>query len=220
MSEALRVLIADDNRVVRMGLEQIIDSSDGLELVGSACDGQEAIDLGERLRPDVCLLDVRMPRRDGVSAARELSQITTVVMLTHSEESEIIEDALEAGAKGYVVYHELDVEGLSHALRSVVRGSMLMSSTAADVILSNHTRRKQTGSEHIPEHSGGSAPFGLSRREHEVMELAADGLTNRQIAQRLFLSEKTVKNHINRIFSKLDVANRAEAVSVWFKKLR
>ena len=130
MSEALRVLIADDNRVVRMGLEQIIDSSDGLELVGSACDGQEAIDLGERLRPDVCLLDVRMPRRDGVSAARELSQITTVVMLTHSEESEIIEGALEAGAKGYVVYHELDVEGLSHALRSVVRGSMLMSSTA------------------------------------------------------------------------------------------
>lgn len=248
----LRILIADDNSVVRVGLEHIIRALDGFELVASATNGEEAIALARETRPDVCLLDVRMPGGDGITAARALAQDSTVVMLTHSDEPEVIRSALAAGAQGYVVYSELEVDALVHNLRSVVAGSLLMSKTAASalfteipaVIGADGTRTQPaplapvgpapvettpaeaapapaapaTASARVAARStGGTAPFNLSAREREIMELIAEGLTNPVIAANLFLSEKTVKNHVNHIFAKLSVATRAEAVSVWLR---
>lgn len=253
MSEApeagpLRILIADDNSVVRVGLEHIIRALEGFELVASAANGTEAIELARETRPDVCLLDVRMPGGDGITAARALSQDSTVVMLTHSDEPEVIRSALAAGAQGYVVYSELEVDALVHNLQSVVAGSLLVSKTAASALLTapptdasteepaEETAQAlvaavetegptvtvtapSTASRRVAERTtaGGTAPFNLSAREREIMELIAEGLTNPVIASTLFLSEKTVKNHVNHIFAKLNVATRAEAVSVWLR---
>ncbi|MGO1440110.1 MAG: response regulator [Brevibacterium yomogidense] len=258
MSETLRILIADDNSVVRVGLEHIIEALDGFELVATASDGAEAMEKARETSPDVCLLDVRMPGTDGIAAARELSRTSTVVMLTHSEEAEVIQAALDAGAKGYVVYSELEVDNLVHNLRSVIGGSLLMSQTAAGALLADrralHAGQRDgsaTAAASVPSPSiagcvddppittatggpgpetatdrvsaraatgtGGLAPYSLSAREREIMELIAEGLTNRVIADTLFLSEKTVKNHVNHIFAKLSVASRAEAVSIWLR---
>ncbi|GAB3044668.1 response regulator [Sediminivirga luteola] len=262
----LRVLIADDNSVVRLGLEQILTNTPDVELVGAAENGRQAVDMAAELSPDVCLLDVRMPEMNGIEAARLISPGCAVVMLTHSEEAEIVTAAVQAGARGYVVYSELEVEYLSQALRSVMAGSMLMSPSASSAVLSGLAAAAPasppavqlaasggqapggTGAQHsarlpggapVPEGAGapgvalagephqvtavtelpprGSSPFGLSTREAEVMGLIADGLANGEIAERLFLSEKTVKNHVNRIFAKMAVTSRAEAVSVWFR---
>ena len=244
----LRILIADDNSVVRVGLEHIIRALEGFELVASAANGSEAIELARTTHPDVCLLDVRMPGADGVTAARTLSQSSTVVMLTHSDEPEVIRSALAAGAQGYVVYSELEVDALVHNLRSVVAGSLLVSKTAAGALLTapplddpSAEAAPSTVDGHLPDvqdampevsvppaprtassrvasrSAGGTAPFSLSAREREIMDLIAEGLTNPVIASTLFLSEKTVKNHVNHIFAKLNVATRAEAVSVWLR---
>lgn len=242
----LRILIADDNSVVRLGLEHIIRALDGFELVASATNGTEAIELARETAPDVCLLDVRMPGADGVTAARALSHSSTVVMLTHSDEPEVIRSALAAGAQGYVVYSELEVDALVHNLRSVVAGSLLVSKTAAGALLTGPppesasdladppraetlapaaqgieppvSQPSPTASRRVAERTaGGTAPFSLSAREREIMDLIAEGLTNPVIASTLFLSEKTVKNHVNHIFAKLNVATRAEAVSIWLR---
>lgn len=242
----LRILIADDNSVVRLGLEHIIEALDGFQLVASATNGTEAIELARETDPDVCLLDVRMPGADGVTAARTLSRSSTVVMLTHSDEPEVIRSALAAGAQGYVVYSELEVDTLVHNLRSVVAGSLLVSKTAAGALLAGpptdsipetaeespdtslstversteplQTRQSATASSRVAERTtGGTAPFSLSAREREIMDLIAEGLTNPVIASTLFLSEKTVKNHVNHIFAKLNVGSRAEAVSIWLR---
>ncbi|HJH12887.1 MAG TPA: response regulator transcription factor [Brevibacterium ravenspurgense] len=229
----LRVLIADDNSIVRVGLEQILSTLDDVTLVGSASNGREAVELGAALNPDVCLLDVRMPEMDGIEAARTLAQNSSVLMLTHSEESEIVQAAVLAGARGYIVYSELDPLSLEQSIRTVVGGGLLLSDIAANAFVGTLSSTGMTaansGSTTITVPSAGpavplmdapakgSAPFGLSAREKEVMELAADGMTNKDIAAALFLSEKTVKNHINRIFTKLSAATRAEAVSVWLR---
>lgn len=136
---ALRVLIADDNNVVRLGLEQILRAIEGIELVGAAENGEQAVAMAAELSPDVCLLDVRMPVMNGVEALPHITPICPVVMLTHSDDAEIIVAAIRNGARGYVVYSELDVEHLSHALRSVANGASLMSSTASAALLANVT---------------------------------------------------------------------------------
>ncbi|GAA4916774.1 response regulator transcription factor [Nesterenkonia rhizosphaerae] len=217
----LRVVIADDNSVVRSGLQQVLGAVGDIELVGVAANGQEAIDLVEELKPDVVLLDVRMPVMSGVEAARHISPHAAVVMLTHSEEHETIASAVQNGARGYVVYSELDVEYLSGALKSVAAGATLMSPTAMTAMMSHSPAAVTSVAEHDhvveTQPVRGNSPFGLSGREAQIMELIADGLPNKEIAQQLFLSEKTVKNHTNRIFSKMGVGSRAEAVSVWFR---
>lgn len=230
----LRVLIADDNSVVRTGLVQILSALPDLELVGSAENGQQAIELAEEVDPDVCLLDVRMPVMNGVEAAKTISQICPVVMLTHSEEHEVISAALRNGARGYVVYNELEIDDLSRALHSVAAGASLMSASAVTAVMADAQppapAMVAVGAEpdetlaqggvqpqEPAEVIRGQSPFGLSGREAQIMELVADGLPNKEIAGQLFLSEKTVKNHTNRIFSKMGVGSRAEAVSVWFR---
>ena len=250
MNGRLRVLIADDNPIVRMGHERIIEASPDLELVGSAEDGAQAIELSADAQPDICLLDLRMPGTNGIEAAQALATTYAVVMLTHSEESEVITAAMRAGARGYLIHSDLEIEHLSSALRTVAAGGLLFSPSATAVFSSafgSATSQASSGSDGPSPAMNGTAKtvvqsgplvgtrlhgdatalfgarvdeqgFGLTRREKEVMDLIAEGYTNKRIATTFFLSEKTVKNHVNSIFSKLSVTSRAEAVSLWLRR--
>lgn len=218
----IRVLIADDNSIVRMGLEHLLSTVDFVEIIASVENGALAVEVANAQKPDLCLLDVRMPVMNGIEAAREISQVCKVLMLTHSEDAENVTAAMAGGASGYVIYDELETEYLQHTLRSVMAGAMIVSPSASSALLPQHS--EQNSNQSLPAQSEtGDNPtinddFGLSKREIEVMGLVADGLSNRQIAESFFLSEKTVKNHINRIFGKMNVSSRAEAVSVWLKR--
>lgn len=218
MNKNTSVLIADDNAIVRAGLRLVLDSLDGLEIIGEASDGDEAVKLSQQLHPDIALLDVRMPHMNGIEAAREISQICPTVMLTHSEDHEIIQQSISAGARGYVVYEELDATTLDSSIRLVLQGGLLLSASAASALTKTLSKTDDL-SNTTPRLNGGRSPFGLSSREQEIITLAANGQKNKEIADALFLSEKTVKNHINRIFSKMDASNRAEAVSVWLRSV-
>jgi DNA-binding NarL/FixJ family response regulator len=224
----LRVLLADDNPLVRLGLSNLLETCPEIAVVGVASNGREAVELATRALPDVVLLDVRMPEVDGIAAAAALSPRTAVLMLTHSDSPDVVSAALRAGARGYVVHTEIEVEELIVAIRTVARGGTYLSPTAGsavtDYILAGGAGQGAgpPGGDGRPPPGGPALPpvagaHDLSPREVEVMGLVAQGLTNRQIAAQYFLSEKTVKNHINRIFAKLAVASRAEAVSLWLR---
>ncbi len=216
-ARVLRLVIADDNPVVRAGMANLLDTVPGLDVVGSAADGREALVLVERLQPDLALLDVRMPQLDGIAVTQAIAATVPVLMLTHSDEPEVIAAALAAGARGYVVHSEFDVDEIVSAVRTVAAGGVHLSPAAGSILAEAAAHRVAAG--------GGRSsdavladPWGLSTREHEVMDLIAQGLTNTQIARECFLSEKTVKNHVNRIFAKLLVTSRAEAVSKWLRR--
>ena len=200
----VRVGLADDNAVVRMGVRSLLATADDIVVVGEAGNGADAVSLVRRTRPDVMLLDVRMPRQDGVSAALEIAGQTAVVMLTYSESPDIISAAVRAGARGYLVHGQFDEDELLHAVRMAARGLGTFSAQAL-VALSNPS----------PGKAALAARYGLSEREGDIMELMARGAANREIAAELFIAEKTVKNHINRIFTKLQASNRGHAVSLW-----
>lgn len=208
----LRLLVADDNPVVRAGMSNLLATVPGLEVVGAAADGREALELADRLRPDLALLDVRMPQVDGIAVAQAIARTTPVLMLTHTDEPEVIAAALAAGARGYVVHSEFDVDEIVSAIRTVAAGGVHLS-PAAGRLLARSVAATAPAPAPAPRRT-----WGLSAREQEVMDLIADGRTNGQIAAECFLSEKTVKNHVNRIFAKLAVTTRAEAVSVWLRR--
>ncbi|GAA1176169.1 response regulator transcription factor [Ornithinimicrobium humiphilum] len=199
----ISVLVADDNAIVRMGIRALLDQFDGIHVVGEAWDGDHAVEMVRRLQPTVTLLDVRMPRRDGVAAAEVISASTKVVMLTYSDSPDVVRSAIRAGACGYLVHGAFEPADVEAAVRGAARGVGTLS-PAAVVALAQEEQRSQVRTDH-----------DLSAREVEVMTLIAQGRSNRQIATELFLSEKTVKNHINRIFAKLGVTGRAQAVSWW-----
>lgn len=212
------VLIVDDNAVVRSGLRGLLGTSPEIHVVGDAWNGEQAVELARTLLPDVVLLDVRMPRRDGVSAARDIAAFSRVLMMTFTEDPDVVRDALAAGATGYLVHGAFDADDLVNSVLAVARGSGVFSAVALDAL-----RRAPApvpppvpavASPAVPS-TPGHGGLGLSARQAEVMDLIAAGLTNGEIATRCYLSEKTVKNHINRIFATLGVRNRAEAVSLW-----
>jgi DNA-binding NarL/FixJ family response regulator len=200
----IRVGIADDNAVVRMGIRSLLATTDDLEVVGEAGDGAAAVALARAKKPDVMLLDVRMPKQDGVTAAVEVAAETAVVMLTYSESPEVIAASVQAGARGYLVHGQFTEVELISAIRMAARGLGTFSAQAMTA-LANPT----------PSRASLAARFGLSDREADVMELISQGAANSEIARALFISEKTVKNHINRIFAKLAANNRGHAVSLW-----
>jgi DNA-binding NarL/FixJ family response regulator len=200
----VRVALADDNAVVRMGVRSLLATAPDIDVVGEASNGVEAVALVRRTRPDVTLLDVRMPRQDGVNAASEIADQTNVIMLTYAESPEIISAAVRAGARGYLVHGHFDEDELLGAVRAAARGTGTFSAQAVRALSSPSPGRAAL-----------ALRYGLSEREADIMQLIAQGAANREIAGELFIAEKTVKNHINRIFTKLEANNRGHAVALW-----
>ncbi|MGW6978669.1 response regulator [Streptomyces sp. NPDC054932] len=218
----LSVLIADGNPVIRAGLAAILCTAEDLDVIAQAADGREALSLTRRHAPDVILLDVRMPGVDGISALPHLVQLAPVLMLTYSKEAEIVREALLLGAGGYLVHGEFTADELLRAVRDVREGRPHFTPTAASALLaelraSSHPQRVVAQSS---ERMHNSVVFGLSSREVEIMDLIASGMSNQRIAAACFISEKTVKNHINRIFAKLQSATRSEAIARWLGTAR
>ncbi|KOU75007.1 response regulator transcription factor [Streptomyces virginiae] len=219
----IRVLIADGNPVVRAGLAALLAAVPDIEVAAAASDGGEALHLTRMHAPDVILLDVRMPGVDGISALPHLVQLAPVLMLTYSQEAGVVRESLLLGAGGYLIHGEFTPEHLIAAVRDVRVGRAHFSPTAASAVLAELRASSQPqgnvaqSSEH---HRLNRLEFGLSSREGEVMDLIASGMSNQQIAATCFISEKTVKNHINRIFAKLRSATRSEAIARWLGTAR
>ncbi|MGH3459349.1 response regulator [Aeromicrobium sp.] len=206
VTDVIRTLIVDDNAIVRMGLRNLLDAHVGIEVVGEAVDGEAAVRMNAELDPDVVLCDVRMPGLDGVGAATQMSPTTNVVMLTYTDDLDVIRGAMAAGAKGYLVHGAHQPDEIVAAVVSASRGSSVLGPAAAKALLAGQTPQRPAADRHA---------WGLTTREAEVMEHVATGKSNREIARVCFLAEKTVKNHLNNIFPKLGVTTRAEAISLW-----
>ncbi|MER6631324.1 response regulator transcription factor [Streptomyces sp. NPDC000987] len=276
----LRVVVADDNPVVRAGLTALLSGREDITVVAEAVDGRQAWEAAQQHRPDVVLLDVRMPGVDGISALPYLVRIAPVVMLTYSRESEIVQESLRRGAGGYLVHGEFTADQLVSAVRDIKEGRAHFTPTAAGALLEQLRRDGNRNAAPLPEglggadanaHDGSATPavnrsaqpryplgdfppanapspaissenlsqlqpdvgqsssarmngrpaapdrsrYQLSTREAEIMDLIASGMNNQQIAATCFISEKTVKNHINRIFAKLHSTSRSEAAAKW-----
>ncbi|MCX4985025.1 response regulator transcription factor [Streptomyces sp. NBC_00572] len=205
-----RVFLVDDHEVVRRGLRDLIDDEPDMEVVGEAATAEQALARGPALRPDVAVLDVRLPDGDGISVCRELrSRMPEVacLMLTSFDDEDALLDAIMAGASGYVL-KQIKGSDLVSAVRTVATGqSMLDPATTARLMHS--LRDPETAKP--PEDARLAV---LSERERSVLDLIGEGLTNRQIAKRLYLSEKTVKNHISRLLGKLGVERRVQAAVI------
>ncbi len=213
--ERIKVLIADDHRVVREGLVAILKTKENIEVVGEAQDGQEAVEKARTLEPDVILMDVSMPRMGGVEATRLIKREFPhigIVALTMYEEQQYIFDLVRAGATGYLL-KDTESAQIVEAIRAISRGESLINPSVASKILAEFSLlaqkkgRKPSWVEH-----------DLTEREITVLRLVADGKTNKEIANSLGLSEKTVKNHVRNIFHKLQVYDRTQAAILGIRK--
>ena len=205
MSDPLRVLIADDHPIVREGLRAVLSTVPGFELVGTAATGQEALAVAAATGPDVVVMDLHMPELDGVAATRALlaeQPTVAVLILTMYDDDEMLVAALRAGARGYLL------KGASHtdiaqALRAVAAGGAVFGSGIADLVLGHISGRPA------------DTPFPeLTPREREILGLLADGRGNQDVARRLYLSPKTVRNHIANILAKIGAPDRAQAIAM------
>jgi DNA-binding NarL/FixJ family response regulator len=205
----IRVLLADDQRVVRDGLTLLLGLLPGVEVLGAACDGAEAVELAQRLRPDVVLMDLRMPRCDGVEATRLLRErcpeIKVIVLTTYADDRSVL-DALRAGARGYLT-KDAGAAQIGETLRRVTSGQAVIDPAVAAHVINAIT----------PDTALPPLPDALTPREIEVLTLIAEGLSNTEIARRLVISEATVKSHINRLLSKTGVRDRAQAVGYAYR---
>ena len=206
----IRVLVADDQALVRLGLKVLLENEDGMALAGEAADGREAVDLIRREHPDVVLMDVRMPVMDGIEALKAVVadpqlESTRVVMLTTFELDEYVFEALRAGASGFLI-KDTDPTELLRAIRVAATGESLLSPTV--------TRRLITEFVGRPERRVTPHPHlrTLTDRERQVVALVAEGLTNDEIGERLFVSPDTVRTHVSRAMGKLEARDRAQLV--------
>ena len=206
----VRALVVDDNPVVRMGLRSLLEASGRVEVVGEAANGAEAAVVADHCRPEVVLLDVRMPLVGGLEVAGALAARARVLMVSYAHEPDTVARSLREGAAGYLVHGRFDPAELVQAVVGTAAGATVLSPEAAGVLLERFRGDARPGRD-LPDH----ADSGLSRREREVMDLVAAGRSNTGVAADLFLSEKTVKNHINRIYAKLGVRTRGEAIATW-----
>lgn len=203
------VLVCDDNAVVREGLAAVLDAEEDITVLAQAANGQQAIDEARRTRPDVAVLDVRMPGTDGITAAAALAPGCRVLMLTFDDDEETVATALRAGATGFLVHGQQAAEHLGEAVRRVHRGEAVLGAAATTVVMS--ALRAAPASDDL------ARRFDLTRREAEVIALLAKGLANGEIAQSLFVTRKTVKNHLHNAYAKLGVGSRAEAIALWLR---
>ena len=215
----IRVLIADDEAMVRAGLAMLLEGEPDVVVVGEAGDGAAAIDLAGKLKPDVVIMDVRMPGMDGVAATRSLTSDAfidasgteaSVLILTTFNEDSAVDAALRAGASGFILKNAAP-HILTDAVRALARGAGWLDPSVTRRLLTDYAHRPD------PALPTPGEMKQLTRREREVMVLVAHGLTNSEIAGRLFLTEATVKTHIGRIFLKLGLHDRAHAVAVAYK---
>jgi DNA-binding NarL/FixJ family response regulator len=215
MTETIRVLLADDQRVVREGLATLLGLLDGVEVVGTASDGNEVLEQAGALHPDVVLMDLRMPRCDGVEAARRLREshpdIKVLMLTTYADDRSVI-DALRAGARGYLT-KDIGADEIRRALDQVTRGQAAIDPTVQHHLVDAITAGPSApDSRPVPE-----LPDGLTPREAEVLALIAQGLSNSEIAEQLFVNETTVKSHVNHLFAKTGVRDRAQAVTYAYR---
>jgi DNA-binding NarL/FixJ family response regulator len=198
-------MLADDHRVVRAGLEQLLRNAADMIVVGAASDGAEAVELAQQLRPDVVLMDLSMPEMDGVEATKRIREAlpeTKVIAFTSFSDRDLILRAIDAGAIGYLL-KDADPEELLKGIRAAAEGESPLTPRAAQVVISARTSERSR-----PE---------LSAREEEVLTLVASGQANKQVARRLDISEKTVKAHLSKIFQRIGVSDRTQA-ALWAER--
>jgi DNA-binding NarL/FixJ family response regulator len=202
---SIRVVIADDHSLVRQGLRRYLEMADGIEVVGEASTGGEAVDLVDRERPDIALMDIRMPEMDGLEAARTINERHPeigIVMLTAYDDRHFVVEAVRAGARGYVLKAR-DAEHLTQTVRLVAGGNMVIDPQLV-VVLADELN--------VAKHRERNAQ-SLTEREVEILQLLAFGHTNRDIAEKLFISPDTVKTHLEHIYQKLGATDRTAAVA-------
>lgn len=205
---AIRILLADDQSLFREGLSTLLSVQPDLEVVGEAANGEEALALAERLRPDIVLMDLRMPVLDGVAATRRLHQRQPncrVIVLTTFDDDESVFEALRAGAVGYLL-KDAPSEKLFEAVRAAAHGDSFLQPSVAAKVVAEFARLADR-----PRPNPKALIEPLSERELEVLRLIARGASNREIAERLYIAEGTVKNHVTNILSKLEVSDRTQA---------
>ncbi len=201
----IRVAVVDDQRLFTKGLSGLVDMLDGVEVVGVAFDGEEAVALCREQEPDIVLMDISMPKMDGISATREIRDLlpqTAVIILTGHEEDEHVFEGIKAGAQGYLL-KDSDPEDLSRAIRTVHAGDTIIAPNLAQKMLNAFEGGRSGGSRLAPP---------LTEREFGVIRALAQGMSDRQIATSLGISEKTVRNHTSNIYRKLHIFDRTQAV--------
>jgi DNA-binding NarL/FixJ family response regulator len=205
--ENIRVAVVDDQRLFTRGLSGLVEMLPGVEVVGVAYDGEEAVALCREQEPDVVLMDISMPKMDGISATREIKDLlpqTAVVILTGHEEDEHVFEGIKAGAQGYLL-KDSEPEDLSRAIHTVYAGNTIIAPNLAHKMLNTFKNGRQAKSACL-------APPPLTERELEVIRALARGMSDRQIAKSLGISEKTVRNHTSNIYRKLHIFDRTQAV--------
>ena len=207
MAESIRVLIVDDHAVVRIGMRTLLQHAGGVKVIGEAGTSAEAVEMTERLRPDVVLMDVRLPDSSGVEACRKIKERdenVRVVMLTSFADEEAIVGAVMAGASGYLL-KQADAERLTQAIRDAVDGEPSLDPKAAGTLIAQFRELSAKQAE--------SELAGLTDREKRMLALIAEGYTNRAIGEVLHLSEKTVRNHVSQLLRKLGFQRRSQAAA-------
>lgn len=207
----LRVIIADDQPIVRNGLKTILESDESIQVVGVAADGLEAIELANRVQPDVCLFDIRMPRLDGIAATTALAgpdveEPLPIVVITTFDDDEYVYDALVAGARGFLL-KDADTDLLIRAVRAAASGDAIITPEITGRLLQQFAGKKSAK-------TTGQLVEELSEREEAVLAVVAHGRTNAEIAEELFISLNTVKSHVKALMTKIGVRNRVE-LAIW-----
>jgi DNA-binding NarL/FixJ family response regulator len=216
--ERVRVLLADDQRLVRESLGTLLGLLPGIELVASASDGEQALALTDEHNPDVVLMDLRMPRLDGIEATRRLHErrpdVRVIALTTYADDESVL-GALRAGARGYLT-KDASSEDIRAAIITVAAGEAALDPSVIHHVIESFTddRERSVHPDVVP---GSELPDDLTPREAEVLALIAEGLTNAEIAERLFVSPTTVKSHINHLFTKAGLRDRTQAVNYAYR---